>query len=473
MALMMMMMINREDPPKGPGPSSRGAAIEPANPPNSQPEPPPPTPKGGIQEEIGIVGHGGGSQEEMGIARQEFAMQLGNVSTIGQGSKALVTLRREILDNGTLEVSRKRQRFRRFGGVREKKRDMLTVEKMGKASSELQRFVLRSHALRVYRSALRTARRAPFHARGIHNASVCATLLSMKGSVCQKLDDRDFLSEVYTVGDFDCGGSHWIRDLSAASCPNTSQKCSQTIGHYSQCIWHPYGYKTVNFRLLYFLLPDTQGELCEEPIHVVQEEKISNLDTPDFEDLDEQRYVPEDLHADDLEGVQAPTLSRLCDANLKVVQDACLLKQAYAEDNPQVVRAKCEVVDCIQSSMEATRSMEEATTTFTDPCMPMHESLLIGLGMDAYDFIFWQEEKGYDFGSSCLEGLSGYVQSLNAITNCICYDDSMECEIDAIFTLHAEFYDVEVQRYLMKSNQLDEQKPIQDVFQEVFFAHST
>ncbi|MCO5607074.1 hypothetical protein L7F22_061266 [Adiantum nelumboides] len=51
---------------------------------------------------------------------------------------------------------------------------------------------------------------------------------------------------------------------------------------------------------------------------------LSNVDTPDFEGLDEQRYVLEGLHADDLEGVQAPTLSRFCDANLKVVQDACL-----------------------------------------------------------------------------------------------------------------------------------------------------
>ncbi|MCO5549318.1 hypothetical protein L7F22_002786 [Adiantum nelumboides] len=70
-------------------------------------------------------------------------------------------------------------------------------------------------------------------------------------------------------------------------------------------------------------------------------------------------------------------------------------------------------------------------------------------------------------------GLSGDVQSVNAITSCICYDDSMECEIDAIFALHAEFYDVEVQRYLMKPIQIDERKPIQDAFQKVFFAHST
>lgn len=34
-----------------------------------------------------------------------------------------------------------------------------------KVSMELQFFVLRSHALRLYRSALRTARRAPQHAR--------------------------------------------------------------------------------------------------------------------------------------------------------------------------------------------------------------------------------------------------------------------------------------------------------------------
>ncbi|MCO5574421.1 hypothetical protein L7F22_028206 [Adiantum nelumboides] len=49
----------------------------------------------------------------------------------------------------------------------------------------------------------------------------------------------------------------------------------------------------------------------------------------------------------------------------------------------------------------------------------------------------------------------------------------MECEIDAIFALHFEFYDEEVQRYLSKPIQIDEQKPIQDVFQEVFIAHSS
>ncbi|MCO5547224.1 hypothetical protein L7F22_000669 [Adiantum nelumboides] len=119
-----------------------------------------------------------------------------------------------------------------------------------------------------------------------------------------------------------------------------------------------------------------------------------------------------------------------------------------------------------QGSGEATQSMGKVPTTFADPCMLMHESLLISS-------IFWQEEKGYDFGSSYLKGLSGDVQFVNAITNCICYDDSMECEIDAIFALHAEFYDVEAQRYLMKSDQIDEQKPFQDVFHEVFFAHST
>ncbi|MCO5585824.1 hypothetical protein L7F22_039757, partial [Adiantum nelumboides] len=86
--------------------------------------------------------------------------------------------------------------------------------------------------------------------------------------------------------------------------------------------------------------------------------------------------------------------------------------------------------------------------------------------------IFWQEEKGYAFGSSYLEGLSGDVPSINATTNCICYGDSMECTIDAIFALHAEFYDDEVQRYLRKHIQIDEQKPIQDVFQEIFIAHS-
>ncbi|KAH7281234.1 hypothetical protein KP509_36G036500 [Ceratopteris richardii] len=35
-----------------------------------------------------------------------------------------------------------------------------------KVSQELQFFILRSHALRLYRSALRTARRAPPHSRG-------------------------------------------------------------------------------------------------------------------------------------------------------------------------------------------------------------------------------------------------------------------------------------------------------------------
>ncbi|MCO5598357.1 hypothetical protein L7F22_052452 [Adiantum nelumboides] len=74
--------------------------------------------------------------------------------------------------------------------------------------------------------------------------------------------------------------------------------------------------------------------------------------------------------------------------------------------------------------------------------------------------IFWQKDKGYDFGSSYLEGLSDDVQLVNTRTNCICYDDSLECEINAIFALHAKFYDVEVQRYLMKSNQINEQKHI-------------
>ncbi|MCO5574420.1 hypothetical protein L7F22_028205 [Adiantum nelumboides] len=172
-------------------------------------------------------------------------------------------------------------------------------------------------------------------------------------------------------------------------------------------------------------------------------------------------------------GVHAPTLSRLCDANLKFEQDACFLDQADAEENSQVVKEKCEVIDCNQSSIEVTQSMEEAATTFIDPCMPMHESLLIGLGTNAYDFTFWQEEKGYDFGSSYLDGLSSDMQSVNAITNCICYGDSMECKIDAIFALHVEFYDEEVQRHLSKPIQINEQKPIQDVFQEVFIAHSS
>ncbi|MCO5562776.1 hypothetical protein L7F22_016408 [Adiantum nelumboides] len=216
-------------------------------------------------------------------------------------------------------------------------------------------------------------------------------------------------------------------------------------------------------------LPDTQGELCKEP---VQEQKISNLDTPEFEDLDEQRYVPEDLHVDDLEGVQAPTLSRVCDANLKVMQDACLFDQAYDVDNPQVVQANRAIADCMigDSSLKTALQIE-------------------ALLKEECEDIFWQEEKGYDFRNSYLEGLSSDVHSVNAITNCICYDDSMECKIDAIFALHVEFYDVEVQRYLMKPIQIDkqkpiqideqkpiqinEQKPIQGVFHEVVFAHST
>ncbi|MCO5611708.1 hypothetical protein L7F22_065966 [Adiantum nelumboides] len=69
--------------------------------------------------------------------------------------------------------------------------------------------------------------------------------------------------------------------------------------------------------------------------------------------------------------------------------------------------------------------------------------------------------------------MSGDAPSVNTVTNCICYGDSMECEIDAIFALHADFNDVEVQRYLRKPIQIDNQKPIQDVFQEIFIAHST
>ncbi|MCO5604876.1 hypothetical protein L7F22_059050 [Adiantum nelumboides] len=93
--------------------------------------------------------------------------------------------------------------------------------------------------------------------------------------------------------------------------------------------------------------------------------------------------------------------------------------------------------------------------------------------MDAYDSIFWQEEKGYDFGSSYLKGLSGDVHLVNAITSCICYGDSMECKINASFAPDAKFYDAEVQRNLMNPIHVNEQKPIQDVFQEVFIAHST
>ncbi|MCO5592318.1 hypothetical protein L7F22_046318 [Adiantum nelumboides] len=152
-----------------------------------------------------------------------------------------------------------------------------------------------------------------------------------------------------------------------------------------------------------FCISDTQGELCKD---LVQEQNISNMDTPKFEDLDEQRYVPEDLYADVLEGVQAPTLPR-------------------------------------------------------------------------------QE----DFGNSYLEGLTNDVHLSNALTNCMCYDDSMDYEIDAIFALQADFHEGEVQRYLQMPIQIDEQKPIQidkekliqinkqkpiqGVFHEVYFAHST
>ncbi|MCO5580141.1 hypothetical protein L7F22_034008 [Adiantum nelumboides] len=83
--------------------------------------------------------------------------------------------------------------------------------------------------------------------------------------------------------------------------------------------------------------------------------------------------------------------------------------------------------------------------------------------------IFWQE----DFGNSYLEGLTNDVHLTNVLTNCICYDDSMDCEIDAIFALHADFYEDEVQRYLQKPIQINEQKPIQGVFHGVPFVHST
>ncbi|MCO5605686.1 hypothetical protein L7F22_059870 [Adiantum nelumboides] len=86
--------------------------------------------------------------------------------------------------------------------------------------------------------------------------------------------------------------------------------------------------------------------------------------------------------------------------------------------------------------------------------------------------IFWQEEMGYDFGNSYLEGLSIDVPLVNAITDCICYDNFMGCEINAIFAPHAEFYDVEVQRYLMNPIQIDKQKPIQDVFPKMCFKSS-
>ncbi|MCO5550171.1 hypothetical protein L7F22_003653 [Adiantum nelumboides] len=48
--------------------------------------------------------------------------------------------------------------------------------------------------------------------------------------------------------------------------------------------------------------------------------------------------------------------------------------------------------------MEATQSKEEAPTTFADPCMPMHESLLIDLGMDAYDFPFGKKRRAMTLG---------------------------------------------------------------------------
>ncbi|MCO5550671.1 hypothetical protein L7F22_004161 [Adiantum nelumboides] len=70
---------DQDDPFSGPGPSSRGATTKPSNPPNSQLEPPPSTPKGELQGNQ--AGDGGGSQEEIASG-----------NTIRQGSKALVTL---------------------------------------------------------------------------------------------------------------------------------------------------------------------------------------------------------------------------------------------------------------------------------------------------------------------------------------------------------------------------------------------
>ncbi|MCO5563978.1 hypothetical protein L7F22_017631 [Adiantum nelumboides] len=72
---------DQDDPPNGPRPSSGGATTEPTNPPDSQSQPPPQAPGGSRGNQAVDFG---GTQD---VARQELATQLGNVFTIGQGSK--------------------------------------------------------------------------------------------------------------------------------------------------------------------------------------------------------------------------------------------------------------------------------------------------------------------------------------------------------------------------------------------------
>ncbi|MCO5601362.1 hypothetical protein L7F22_055482 [Adiantum nelumboides] len=85
---------DQDDPPSGIGTSSGGANTKSKTPLDSQQKPPPPTLGGGSQGQGKQAIDGGGSQEEIAAARQEFTTQLCNVFTIGQGSKALVTLSR-------------------------------------------------------------------------------------------------------------------------------------------------------------------------------------------------------------------------------------------------------------------------------------------------------------------------------------------------------------------------------------------
>ncbi|MCO5603715.1 hypothetical protein L7F22_057866 [Adiantum nelumboides] len=78
---------DQDDPPSGPRLSSEGATKQPTNPPDSQSQPPPQAPRGGSQGNQ-VIDCG----RKQGAFGQELALRLGNVFTIGQGSKTLVTL---------------------------------------------------------------------------------------------------------------------------------------------------------------------------------------------------------------------------------------------------------------------------------------------------------------------------------------------------------------------------------------------
>ncbi|MCO5597234.1 hypothetical protein L7F22_051310 [Adiantum nelumboides] len=57
-------------------------------------------------------------------------------------------------------------------------------------------------------------------------------------------------------------------------------------------------------------------------------------------------------------------------------------------------------------------------------------------------------DKDYDFGDAYSEGVLDDDQSMIAIGDRVCYDDAMEKEIDAIFVIHVEFSNIELQRWL-------------------------